>query len=153
MTAECFLDTNVLLYACSSAAADVRKQQIAASLIEESHFGLSVQILQEFVANALRKPELGITEQGIDALLELSGEVPVLPVTRELVLRATLLRRRHGISHWDAAVVAAAGELGCQTLYTEDLNPGQDYDSVRVINPFRSVANTFDSVSKTEFKA
>lgn len=136
MTAECFLDTNILLYACSSAPADASKQRIAASLIGNCKFGISGQILQEFVANALRKPELGISEQGIDALLELSAEVPVVPVTLELIVQSTILRRRYRISHWDATVVAAALELGCQILYTEDLNPDQQYDGVRVINPF-----------------
>ena len=136
MTAEVFLDTNILLYACSSADADAPRQLRAAELIETSRFGLSAQVLQEFVANALRKPELGISETGIDALLELSGDVPVFPVSRELVLSATILRRRHRLSHWDAAIVAAAQELGCHTLYTEDLNSGQEYEGVRVINPF-----------------
>jgi predicted nucleic acid-binding protein len=40
------------------------------------------------------------------------------------------------ISYWDAAIIAAARQMGCQTLYTEDLNPGQIYDGVTVINPF-----------------
>lgn len=32
---------------------------------------------------------------------------------------------------------AAAREFGCKTLYTEDLNHGQNYEGVRVVNPFR----------------
>ena len=32
--------------------------------------------------------------------------------------------------------LAAAVELGCTTLYSEDLNHGQSYDGVRVVNPF-----------------
>lgn len=136
MTAEVFLDSNVLLYACSSAAADAEKQEKAERLILDTDFALSAQVLQEFVANAVRKKALGISERGIDATLELSGHVPVLPVTRELVMSAIILRRRFQLSHWDAAILAAAQELGCQTLYTEDLNHGQDYDGVRVINPF-----------------
>ena len=43
---------------------------------------------------------------------------------------------RYKISYWDAAILAAATELGCTTLYTEDLNHGQTYESVQVINPF-----------------
>lgn len=136
MTAEVFLDSNILLYACSAAPGDAEKQVIAERLILESDFALSAQVLQEFVANALRKKTLGISENGIDATLELSGMVPVLPITRELVISATILRRQFQISHWDACIVAAARELGCPTLYSEDLNPGQDYDGVRVINPF-----------------
>jgi len=28
-------------------------------------------------------------------------------------------------------------QLGCTALYTEDLNHGQNYDGLQVINPFR----------------
>lgn len=136
MTAEVFLDSNILLYACSAAPGDAEKQATAERLILETKFALSAQVLQEFIANALRKKELGISENGIDATLELSAQVPVLPITRELVISATILRRQFQISHWDAAIVGAARELGCHMLYSEDLNPGQDYDGVRVINPF-----------------
>jgi len=39
-----------------------------------------------------------------------------------------------------AVIIAAAYELGCATLYSEDFSHGQDYDGVRVVNPFlRSV--------------
>ncbi|MGC3988340.1 MAG: PIN domain-containing protein [Chthoniobacteraceae bacterium] len=68
----------------------------------------------------------------------LAGQVTVLPITYPLIVRSVALRRRHQIGHWDATIVAAALELGCKTLYSEDLNHGQDYDGVRVINPFLS---------------
>ncbi len=136
MTAEVFLDSNVLLYACSTAPADAKKQAVAKRLILDSDFALSAQVLQEFIANALHKQALGISESGIDAALELSGHVPVLPITRELVMSAIILRRQFQLSHWDSTILAAARTLGCHTLYTEDLNHGQDYDGVRVINPF-----------------
>ena len=118
MTAEVFLDTNVLLYACSSAPADAPKQQCASELILDTSFGLSAQVLQEFIASALRKKALGITEAGIDATLELATHVPVLPVTLELVISATTLRRRFQLSHWDATIIAGAQALGCATLFT-----------------------------------
>lgn len=137
MSAEVFLDSNVLLYSCSAAPADAGKRTIAQGLILETNFALSAQVLQEFIANALRKKELGISERGIEATMELCGHVPVLPITRELILSAIILRRQFQISHWDSTIVAAARELGCHTLYTEDLNPGQDYDGVRVVNPFQ----------------
>jgi predicted nucleic acid-binding protein len=56
--------------------------------------------------------------------------------TRELVLEAVELRQRYQISYWDAAIIAAAKQIECTVVYSEDLNPGQDYDGVTVINPF-----------------
>jgi predicted nucleic acid-binding protein len=60
----------------------------------------------------------------------------VQPITRELVVEANALRRRYQISQWDATILAAARALGCHTLYSEDFNHGQDYEGVRVVNPF-----------------
>lgn len=136
MIAEVFLDANILLYACSSAPADRAKQQRAETLVLNTPFVLSAQVLQEFIANALRKKALGITEANIDATLELASHVRVLPVTHELILIAVAIRRRFQVSHWDSTIIAAANELGCKTLYSEDLNHGQDYDGVTVMNPF-----------------
>ena len=57
-------------------------------------------------------------------------------MTRELVLEAIAVKQRFGISYWDAAILTAARQMGCHTVYSEDLNPGQNYDGVRVVNPF-----------------
>ena len=137
MIAEVFLDSNVLLYACSSAPEDVEKRRVAEDLMLSRPFALSAQVLQEFIANALRKPRLGISEGNIDATLQMASLVRVQSVTRELVLSAVTLRRRYQLSQWDATILAAAMELGCGEVYSEDMNDGQDYGGVRVINPFK----------------
>lgn len=139
MNAEVFLDANILLYASSAAPADAKKRARAQSLMIEQRFALSAQVLQEFIANALRKKSLGLTEANIDATLELASHVPVQPITRELIVEAVALRRRFQVSHWDATILAAARALGCHTLYSEDLNHGQDYEGVRVVNPFLEI--------------
>jgi predicted nucleic acid-binding protein len=137
MSGEVFLDSNVLLYSCSAAPDDAGKRQLAEDLILNHPFAISAQVLQEFIANALRKPRLGITESNIDATLQLAAMVRVQPVTHELVVSAVMLRRRFQLSQWDATIIAAAAELGCKTVYSEDMNDGQDYAGVRVVNPFK----------------
>ena len=59
-----------------------------------------------------------------------------MPLTGELVLKAFSLQQRYQIAYWDAAIIAAAQEMGCRTLYSEDLNAGQNYAGVIVRNPF-----------------
>jgi predicted nucleic acid-binding protein len=93
-------------------------------------------VLQEFIANALRKPQLGITEANIDATLRMAAMIRVQPITHEVIVSAVILRRRYPLSHWDATIIAAAAELGCGTVYSEDMGDGQDYGGVRVVNPF-----------------
>jgi predicted nucleic acid-binding protein len=46
------------------------------------------------------------------------------------------IKKRYQTSYWDAAILAAAASAGCTTLLSEDLNDGQNYDFVHVINPF-----------------
>jgi len=136
MSAEVFLDANVLLYASSNAPEDKVKREKAQRLILAAPFALSAQVLQEYIANALRKKQLGISEANIEAMLELAATAIILPVTLELVISAVGIRRRFQVSHWDATIIAAAQELGCKTLYSEDLNHGQNYNGVQVVNPF-----------------
>jgi len=138
MSDEVFLDSNVLLYASSSAPGDAWKREVAENLILKHSFALSAQVLQEYIANALKKPSLGITESNIDATMALAAKVRVQPVTLEIVVSATILRRRYQLSQWDAAILSAAAALGCATVYSEDMNDGQTYGGVHVVNPFRS---------------
>ncbi len=136
-SADVFLDANLLLYACSRADEDAAKSARVQELIVNSRFALSTQDIQEFIANALRKKKLGISEAGIDATLELASKVPVQPMTLELIIKAVTLRRRFQISHWDSTIIAAAQAIGCTTLYSENFTHGQDFDGLRVVNPFR----------------
>jgi predicted nucleic acid-binding protein len=46
------------------------------------------------------------------------------------------------LSYWDAAILAAAKQMGCRAVYSEDLNAGQDYDGVTVVNPFAASTAT-----------
>ena len=55
MRAAVFLDTNILLYAISSAREEASKKRVARGLLARSDWGLSVQVLQEFYSAATRK--------------------------------------------------------------------------------------------------
>ncbi len=61
---------------------------------------------------------------------------PCVSINSKLVKIAAEIRERFQISYWDGAILSAAEALGAATLYTEDLNNGQQYGSVRVSDPF-----------------
>ena len=61
---------------------------------------------------------------------------PMTAVDGPLVLEAVQIAERFQIGHFDAQILAAAKRIGCATVYSEDLNSGQDYGGVRVVNPF-----------------
>ncbi len=142
MTVPSFVDTNVLLYAASKAPEDSAKRQRARELLAQPGWGFSAQVLQEFYSAAVTKQRLQMTHDDAVAVLEALNAFPVWPVTRELVLEAISNKQRFQISYWDAAILTAAKQMGCATVYSEDLNPGQDYDGVRVVNPFAAVATS-----------
>ena len=53
------------------------------------------------------------------------------------VVGAIGIHQRAGISFRDAMIVRSAAEMGCTTLYSEDLSAGQEYSGVGAENPFR----------------
>lgn len=142
MTAKFFVDTNVLLYAASNAAEDRTKRQTARRILAQSDIGFSAQVLQEFYVAAVTKQRLQMTHDEALDVIEKLATFPVLPVTQELVRVAIATKQRFRLSYWDAAILAAAQQLGCHTVYSEDLNHGQDYGGVRVLNPFLAAAPT-----------
>jgi predicted nucleic acid-binding protein len=136
MTAECFLDTNILVYAVSSAEADVAKSRKALEIVQRSDFGLSAQVLQEFYVTVTRKIRKPLSPELAVALMSEYRVFPTVPTDYPLIVAAVELSIRYGISYWDGAIVAAAEALEAPTLYTEDLTHGQRYGDVRVLNPF-----------------
>jgi predicted nucleic acid-binding protein len=142
LMADCFLDTNVFLYAAMRelSARDRPKRPIAAELIGNENFGLSSQVLAEFYVNA-RTKGTPLTHEEASGWLDRMAEQPCAAVDADLVRAGAMLADRYRISYWDGAILAAAHDLGATTLYTEDLNDGQTYGTVKVVNPFRSVSS------------
>jgi predicted nucleic acid-binding protein len=136
MRVEAFLDANVILYAASKDAKDRAKAAAAARLMVEVPFGISLQVAQEFYHNARIKARLAITREEGEQIVGLLLRRPMVVTDVELFHDARRLANRFQLRYWDAAIVAAARRLGATTLYSEDLNDGQDYDGVKVVNPF-----------------
>jgi predicted nucleic acid-binding protein len=136
MSVECFLDTNVLVYAVSSAEAEAAKKAKALDLVERSDFGVSAQVLQEFYVTVTRKIRKPLSPERAVALMDEYRVFPTVPTDYPLIVAAVELSLRYGLSYWDGAILAAAEALEAPTLYTEDLSHGQRYGRVRAVNPF-----------------
>lgn len=130
------LDTNIFVYSVSAAEEDQEKRRIARKLLSDEEFSLSLQVVQEFINTCLNKARLGQSREAIAQTVELLLAYPCLRPSSDLILDSFVIQGRYQISYWDAAIIAAAMELGCTKIYTEDLNHGQSYESVLVINPF-----------------
>jgi predicted nucleic acid-binding protein len=58
--------------------------------------------------------------------------------TPALYRRALDVQQRYGFSFYDSLIIAAGLEAGCKTLYSEDLQHGQQVEGLTVVDPFRS---------------
>jgi predicted nucleic acid-binding protein len=134
-----FVDTNVLIYAISTASEDRDKTARANEILTARDLALSVQVLQEFYVQATRSSRADPLDHGQAAgLVSAFTRFPVQETSVALMLDALQTRERFGISLWDAAILEAARRLGCGVVLSEDLSHGQDYGGVRVENPFLS---------------
>lgn len=132
-----FVDTNVLIYAYDRSAGErhTRAKALVSELWRSRRGCLSVQVLQEFYVTGAR------------ALIDAApGDLRVIlndlalwhvhtPVAAD-VLSAVDLHERYQVSFWDAMILQSAARLGCSMIWSEDLNTGQLYQGVRVLNPF-----------------
>ena len=133
-----FVDTNVLLYAVSTAPGEASKARVARGLLDADDLALSVQVLQEFYVQATRTGRADrLSHEQAAVLVESWLRFPAQETTVPLLRGALELKRRHRLSYWDAAIIEAARLLGCDTLLSEDLAHGRSYDGVRVTDPFR----------------
>ena len=137
MTAGCFLDTNVLLYAVSTTPAEAPKRQLARYLLNEDDWTLSVQVLQEFYVQATRATRADrLALADAVALIASWERFTVQPVDAAVLHDALALHQAYPVSYWDAAILAAAQQSGCTLLLSEDMTDGETYGSVTVRNPF-----------------
>ncbi len=133
-----FVDANVLVYAYDASAGKkkVTAEQLLGQLWEAGTGCVSVQVLQEFfvtVTGKVAKP-LSI-EEAADRVREF-GAWKVFAPGADDVLRTIALQKESKVSFWDAMIVHAAAELGCDVLWTEDLSDGQVIRGVRIRDPF-----------------
>jgi predicted nucleic acid-binding protein len=126
-----FFDTNVLVYAVAG-----DRRQLAADRVLAQGGLVSAQVLNEFANVAhkkLRKSWIEI-EYAIARFCDIVDAV--VPLTRTINAAAINLARDHSFSFYDALIVAAALEAGCDTLFTEDMQDGRVLGGLTIRNPF-----------------
>ena len=151
MTGPCFVDTNLLVYRHDRA--DAAKQSRADAwhtLLWERRVGrLSYQVLQELYATLTRGRQVGLDRaEARDIVTELLQWQPIR-IDRPILRRAWLIENRFDLSWWDALIVAAAQAGSCPVLLTEDLQAGQRFDGLRVVDPFADPERSPQQVLET----
>ncbi len=135
MRAGSFFDTNVLVYFALPGGAHADR---ADALIAEGGT-ISVQVLNELANVARHKMRMSWAETS-EALHLVRSLLEVEPVTLEVHALGLSLAERYGFHVYDAMIVAAALEAGCTTLWSEDMQHGQQIaGQLTIRNPFKAL--------------
>lgn len=130
-----FVDTNVLAYLFDTRAPQKRAR--AREVLEGgSNLVISSQVMLELHAVLTRKFEPPLTRDQAERVLTALDGFEVVPADAALVRRAAAIAVRHELSIWDAMILAAAEQSGCDELLTDDLDHGATLVGVRIVNPF-----------------
>ena len=138
-----FIDSNVFIYLFDET--DERKRQVAQSLVNtalvEGSAQISFQVVQETLNVITRKLKVPVrledAHQFLDQIL-----VPLWKINPNRVLyqRGLEIRTRYQLGFYDSLIIAASLQAGCKTLFSEDLQHGQQIETLIIQDPFRSVA-------------
>jgi predicted nucleic acid-binding protein len=136
-----FLDTNILVYSFDFAHSEKRQtaRRLLSTAMTTQRGAISSQVVQEFLNISLRgfaRPII-ITDlrEYLDTVLApLCLHFPSV----NFYAQALVIQIETGYSWYDALIVSAALELGCSTLFSEDLQHGRVIRGMAIRNPFHA---------------
>jgi predicted nucleic acid-binding protein len=138
MKDKIFVDSNIWIYLFTSD--DVSKNELARNFITDNTakgniFVISYQVINEVGAVLKRKKKFNEDKIQfvVDTMLALCV---VQDFSREIIIKASILRDKMLVSYWDSILIATAIESGCQSFTSEDLQNGQKIQGVTVVNIF-----------------
>lgn len=134
-----FLDSNVLIYAAEDTQADkfARACDIVEAAVCGNGFVISAQVLNEFASVMYRKFKK--TDDEVRGLVSIAQNIKTVPVLPEWTQLAIDIKTRYDLQFYDSLLLAAAQVNGCAEFWSEDLNDGQMYGSVKAVNPFKGL--------------
>lgn len=134
------LDTNLLVYAVGvrRVAADVVKiarARVVTARLQPDLTVIPVVVLAElFQVMVHRDRQSPVAARA--AVLAWRRAGLVQPTTEDVLLDAADLAADHGLTIFDAIILAAAATAGCDWLLSEDLHAGFVHRGVTIANPF-----------------
>lgn len=132
-----FVDSNIWLYAMQQPG-DSAKRQMAVRLLSEKGLTVSTQVINEVCHNLRRKS--AFSEARIRRVIKsFYRHRSVVPLDRESMLTASMLRDKHALSYYDSQIAACALLAGCTVLESEDMQDGLVIEGTLTIhNPFKA---------------
>ncbi len=131
-----FIDTNIFVYTLDKKEKDKQgKARIILKKIVESHQPvISTQVVKEFYVSATNKMKADPII--VKNIIHNFRNMEIVNNDLELIEQAIDISVILQLSFWDSLIIAAAEKANCEFVFSEDLNSGQTYRGVIVINPF-----------------
>ena len=147
MAAKVFVDTNVLVYSRDTSETSKQEQAMTwmGHLWNTRAGRLSYQVLQEFYITVTEKLDPGLDRES--ARKDIRSLLPwqPVPLDNRVFDGAWHIQDRFGLSWWDALIVSAAQVADCRYLLTEDLQDGQVFGNLKIVNPFNTSPDRLDN--------
>ena len=136
MPARLFVDTNIWLYALVPDIDDPKHVVAADLVLGLTRPLINSQVIREASSNLLKKTD--IAEARLRAIIQdWYRDCEIHPSNVAQHVLASQLRERFAFSYWDSLIVAAALDAGCDLLFSEDMQHGQNIDGrLTITNPF-----------------
>ncbi len=138
MSANCFVDTNILVYARDSSEPEkqVLAEQWLTQLWQHELGRISTQVMNEYYVTVTQKLEPGLSiEQARSDLRALAVWQP-LDISLTLIESAWDIQDQYAYSWWNTLIISSAIFLDCRYLLSEDMQHEQSIGKLSIINPF-----------------
>jgi predicted nucleic acid-binding protein len=131
-----FIDTNIIVFANDkrSAAKQQKAIEVVTSLMKSRAGTISTQVLQEYAYVAINK--LKQSQDVVLRQLKLMESLEVINQSPVQIRRAVEIMHLYKIGFWDACIISNAEHANCTEIYSENLNTGQFYSGIQIVNPF-----------------
>ena len=133
-----FFDTNIIVYANDERdkVKQDRALRLITSFMKKNNGTISTQVLQEYASVALHK--LHQKYEIILRQIKLLESFEVVRQSPDMIIRALEIMYSYRIGFWDSCIISNAEYANCSVIYSEDLNGGQYYSGIKIVNPFES---------------
>ena len=138
MRANCFVDTNILVYARDNSEPEKQSgaEQWLGFLWARELGRISAQVMNEYYVTVTQKLKPGLAKEQARADLRALAVWQPLEISAVLIESSWDIQDRYGYSWWDTLVISSALFLDCAYLLSEDMKHEQTIGNLTIINPF-----------------
>lgn len=131
-----FIDTNLFVYSIDQRdpTKKDKAREILKKVVEAHQPVISTQVIKEFYVVASTK--LKADQLIIKNIIHHFRNMEVVNNDLYLIEQAIDISVISQLSFWDSLIIAAAEKANCEFILSEDLNAGQTYRGVMVVDPF-----------------